>query len=482
MTRYAIILGVERYDGFPPTPFAHADASLLHRTLTEACDYPAQHTLLLMLSPDDRMEPPAVLDAIKQAVEGLSPGDSVLFYFAGHGHLLDSRTYLLLPGTISGEYETTSLALDDVTRELRPPQRVCFRLLDACHSGLDVRRDGILPDSQGFLRAVTHDASGWVTLAACREDEYSVADPEIGQGVFTYYLCDYIRSLKPKDVVYPELVKLGITDKVHHHAKRLGNTQTLTFNASISGNVTIAIRTSETHPSEQNDRSQITDIQLLQRIGSISKLPDLFSGEHLLQLLSTLTASVKKELEERNRLSPGPIHVGEFMLANEIPEQMHYDIVTFARQQGLQPRHNLRRWEEEYESPLLGIGTALESLLPKRKRKEITYHVSQPSGMPKSVAIVDIPGDGRCVPTLKLLLYVIPLQLSCCLLVSSFRQLWPPVEQELELLCESYQMHLPGVPIEDAKRLAPFAVGRTLEQFTKYVGNRITQLEKELKT
>ena len=203
MTRCAILIAAEKYVHFPATPFTHADAGLLHVTLTELCDYPAQHVLLLRLTLEDDKTPAELLDAIRKAVNGMERGDSVLFYFAGHGHCSDNRTYLLLPNTTAGAYETTALSLEDVSKELRTPERSCFRIFDACHSGVDVRGDSELPDSSTFMRAVTHDASGWVTLAACSENQYSVADPQIGHGVFTHYLCEYIRGLNANEPVMP---------------------------------------------------------------------------------------------------------------------------------------------------------------------------------------------------------------------------------------------------------------------------------------
>lgn len=154
MNRYAIIISVEDYSHFTKTSFAHADSELLCRTLTEICDYPSQHTLLLKLSPETEKRPVEILSEIKNIVDGSGPGDTILFYFAGHGHYSEGRTFLILPGTIPGAYETTALPLDDISKELRQPERACFRIFDSCHSGLDVRGDEINPDAEAFMRAI----------------------------------------------------------------------------------------------------------------------------------------------------------------------------------------------------------------------------------------------------------------------------------------------------------------------------------------
>jgi hypothetical protein len=479
MMRFAIIIGAEKYTHFSPTPFAHADSRLLYSTFTECCDYAVQHTLLLMLAPEADKQPSEILAKIRQTVDNSSAGDTVLFYFAGHGHFSEGRTYLILPGTIPGAYETTALDLEDISRELRPQQRACFRIFDACHSGLDVQDDATGPDSKSFVRAVTHDASGWVTLAACREDEYSVSDPSVGQGVFTYYFSEYIRALKPDEPVLPELLKVWITEKVFEHAKRLGYRQTPTLNASISGNLSLATRRADIRQKEPNSPPTAVAPDLVARIAELRKVPDMFDKAHLEKVLQCLIEASKQELEHQNDLG-GVVSVSTPTSANNIPGGMHRDVVTFVQRLGLQPRHELVRWEEEEDVTVFGGAATLASPFPSRKRRYVEYHIWQSPDLPKSVAIIEIPGDSRCVPLVKVLLYALPLQLTTCLLVSSFREGWPPHERHLELLCHSYKILKPGISPEEAKTLAPFAAERTMEELRRCIASRVSQLEKEL--
>ena len=480
MTRCAILIAAEKYMNFPPTPFTHADAGLLHVTLTEHCDYPAQHALLIRLTPEDDKTPAELLDVIRRTVNRMERGDSVLFYFAGHGHYSEDCTYLLLPNTTPRAYETTALSIEDVSKELRQPERSCFRIFDACHSGVDVRGDSELPDSSNFMRAITHDASGWVTLAACRENEYSVADPQIGHGVFTYYLCEYIRGLPANEKVLPELVKIKIADSVFEHAKRLGNSQTPTLNASISGNIELAIRRAYIKTIESGTDQISIKVGLQSRIAQLQKIPHMFDAECLTQLLEFLTKSIKEEWKGRNQFSSGELSGGAPILATDIPESMYADVVTFVRCQGFQAQHQLVRWEEEYEPMTFGIAESFVSLFSKPKKTRIKYHISQDSRLPKSACILEATGDGRCIPTLKILIYVIPLQLTTCLLVSSFRQEWLPREYSLELLCNSHQIQKPEMSVENSRKFASFAVGQILEKLQSGIEARVAQLEKEI--
>ena len=346
MTRYAIIMSVENYKNFTSTKFTHADSELIYNTLTKKCDYAEQHAIIFKLSPDDSKSPSEILSEIKSAVSNSTSGDSIMFYFAGHGHYQEGKTYLILPDTVPGAYETTALMLDDLSNELRVRERSCFRLLDACHSGIDVRDGEDKPNSKDFIRSVNHDASGWVTLAACKEDEYSISDPKIGHGIFTHYLCDEISSFNPDEPIYPEILKVKITDKVLEHSKTLGYIQTPTLNASISGNISIATRRANIAPSEADkiiDEDKKNSLDL--RIARLKEVKDVLTNDHLENVLNIITEHCVADFKKINSLNYD-ISLGDKILANDIPEEMHSFIVNFSRKIGIQPRHDLVRYEE----------------------------------------------------------------------------------------------------------------------------------------
>ena len=477
MTRYAIIISVEKYCHFRPTPFTHADGELLRSTLIEKCDYTDQHCLALQLDPEKTRTADEILAEIRKTVEGAGSGDSILFYFAGHGHLAKKgEACLILPDTEPNKYESTALALDKISEELRQPEIGCFRVFDACHSGLDVRSNSDEPDSGAFIRAVTHDASGWVTLAACREDEYSYPDTDLGHGIFTYYLCEYIRNLEPDKRVLPELLKVDIVEKVVERAKRQQGQQTPTLNASISGNIDLAVRRQDDLQEKSDASPSETTKELRERIVKLQNIPDLLAEGYLEKSLEILVEACKSEFERMNELG-GELSVTSPISADDIPESMHRDIVEFVLNQGFRPRHKLEREIERERLPQ----SYMLAIDYKPRILATHYDIEQSFDLPKTAAILEIQGDGRCVPDVKVLLYVIPLQLKACLLVTSFRQAWPPRASSLELLCHSYQDLNPGGTAEEAKRLAPFAVKRTMERLRQYVERRVAMLEEELR-
>jgi len=483
MTRYAIIMSVEKYEHFSPTKFTHADSNLIFQTLSGKCDYSEQHTILFQLSPENIKSPNEILTDIRKAVTNSTFGDSVLFYFAGHGHFQDGKTYLILPTTIPGAYETTAISLEDLSKELRVPERACFRIFDACHSGIDVRDDAEKLDSESFIRAVNHDASGWVTLAGCKEDQFSISDAHIGQGLFTYYLCEEMSSFKADQPIYPEILKVNISDKVLEHAKRLGYTQTPTINASISGNISIATRRANVVlPAQEETADDGTSIDL--RIARLAELKNVLTDEHLENVLNIMTEKCVAEFKKATSLQ-FEIVVNEKIKADDIPEEMHSSIVKFSRNTGIVPRHDIERYEEEYDDPYddpydpyFGM---FSSLYPRKKRKKISYYVGQPKDMPVSATIIDFKGDGRCLPDIKVLLYLIPLQITGCMLVSVFNCGWRNSSNDFKLIKNFYQMLKPDDSEERIKEVGPFSAKGAIEKITNIVEKRVELLERELK-
>ena len=88
--------------------------------------------------------------------------------------------YLILPDTVQNDIEGTALSLKYLNSILKKAKGNTFRILDACHSGKDVR--GIR--GNGFIREIIK--SSWATLAACSENECSYSDDKLEQGIFMF--------------------------------------------------------------------------------------------------------------------------------------------------------------------------------------------------------------------------------------------------------------------------------------------------------
>lgn len=143
MKRFAIILSCEEYENernYANVAFADRDAQLLHDTLINYCDYAKQDVYLEQLTIFDKdRTPDAILGEIKSLISKAKPGDSVLFYFAGHGDYDSSESYLVFPNTKREELRTTALPIRDIQNILKNNGLLNISVLDCCHSGFDAR-------------------------------------------------------------------------------------------------------------------------------------------------------------------------------------------------------------------------------------------------------------------------------------------------------------------------------------------------------
>ncbi len=141
--------------------------------------------------------------SLKQITAAAKPTDTVIFYFSGHGILQPNtqQAFLCLADTQKSDLENTGLALQVLLQALsRCAAHQQLVWLDACHSGgMTLRGTGEpLPNPTPQLvqalqqRAAT--AKGFYALLSCDTNQQSWEFPELGHGVFTYYLMRGLRG------------------------------------------------------------------------------------------------------------------------------------------------------------------------------------------------------------------------------------------------------------------------------------------------
>ena len=142
-----------------------------------------------------------VQQSISQITTAASAEDTILFYFSGHG-VLDSQTQqvvLCLSDTDTTQLTATGLPLKDLLRQLSScaaSQQLVW--LDACHSGGMTLRGTDLADPSSqlveVLRNKAAESKGFYALLSCDRAQQSWEFPELGHGVFTYYLMRGLRG------------------------------------------------------------------------------------------------------------------------------------------------------------------------------------------------------------------------------------------------------------------------------------------------
>ena len=135
-----------------------------------------------------------------------------------------------------------------------------FLILDACHSGADVR------DYCAFGIEKTSLDKSWATLASCSEQERSFSDSSIEQGIFTYCVSDAIKNWEKEKEITIEGLKIAVADSMEKWCEKNGKKQHPTLNGSVVGIQSLAVRNDKKLPSEivrvekQGVKSVNTDI------------------------------------------------------------------------------------------------------------------------------------------------------------------------------------------------------------------------------
>ncbi|MBW4657096.1 MAG: caspase family protein [Drouetiella hepatica Uher 2000/2452] len=171
-----------------------------------------QHSREQRLQP--LVQPPdlqTVQDSLKQIVAEAKPQDTVLFYFAGHG-ILDPDSHqavLCLANTRQEALAETGLSVQALLILLNQcPAHQQWVWLDVCHGGIvsHGEPDGkasrshpeqdrgrvplVNPTSQivELLQQRSAQNEGFYALLSCDQEQQSWKFPELGHGVFTYFL------------------------------------------------------------------------------------------------------------------------------------------------------------------------------------------------------------------------------------------------------------------------------------------------------
>lgn len=236
MKRYAYLVAGDEYSNFAKINYCVADMMLVQDTLYTYCDYESKNIECCIQYPGCGEGPEKIYSKIQKIIDSCETGDSLLFYFAGHGVKEGEKGYLILADSISSNYPDTALDLKKLNELLRNPVINGYLILDACHSEI-LARNALNPL---FVNKMAD--TGCVTLASCSENEESNPYPEVGQGAFTYFLCEEIKRISIETPVLIEQLKINVCEKMLEWALVNGKKQTPTLNGQIVGNATIAVR------------------------------------------------------------------------------------------------------------------------------------------------------------------------------------------------------------------------------------------------
>jgi uncharacterized caspase-like protein len=204
---WLLLVGVNEYQDakLPSLRYPSVDCQGLGDALSQATQgFPNKEVIIH----NDFAAQSPTLENIRASLERIvsqsQSQDSIVLYFSGHGMLEPSnqQAVLCLADTCQDNLLATGLALGELMRMLGTSsanhQLVC---LDTCHSG-DMRlvakggsaRSAIntslnpAPQVMEVLRQRAAQSKGFCALLSCDQGQQSWEFPELGHGLFTYYL------------------------------------------------------------------------------------------------------------------------------------------------------------------------------------------------------------------------------------------------------------------------------------------------------
>jgi len=192
-SKWALVIGIERYRKAPPVQFAERDARSVREYFMNLLGVPEENMIMLINENATKAEVDVLL---KDRLRGLlGENDTLYVYYAGHGIPADETPYLL---PYDGDPESpvyTAYPVDTLYADLdKLPAKNVFVFLDTCfsgRSGRDAQENVILAGARPALLKVKDPlllSNKIVVLAAAKSNQLSNYYKEEGHGLFTYYL------------------------------------------------------------------------------------------------------------------------------------------------------------------------------------------------------------------------------------------------------------------------------------------------------
>jgi len=177
--------------------------------------------------------------------------DLLLFYFSGHGTV--GNFYVNGNSSSRGEFLSHS-TLRNTLNNSKSKKKIC--IADACHSGSwekakkELATSGKALSNEEMVRlyysSLTEAGNGLALFMSCQENETSIDDNELGQGLFTYYYIEGLKGSADRDkdkIITIEELYNYVKEKVGERAMvRWKNSQTPKLKGTFDHDMPIGVR------------------------------------------------------------------------------------------------------------------------------------------------------------------------------------------------------------------------------------------------
>ena len=241
---FAIIIANENYQKVAKVDCALNDGRTFQRYCQQVLGIPTDNIHMIEdATYGQMMEEFNWLTRVAKVYEGDA---KIIVYYAGHGIPNENdKTAYLLPVDVSGDNTTAAFSLNKLYASLGALNAKNVTLfMDACFSG-SLRGDGMLTAARGVaIEAKAENPLGnMIVFSAAQGDETAYPYPEMGHGLFTYYLLKKLKETKGAvnlgtlgDYIRKEVGRKSIvvnnkpqTPSVSYSSKMEGNWRSITL-------------------------------------------------------------------------------------------------------------------------------------------------------------------------------------------------------------------------------------------------------------
>ena len=192
-TKWAVVIGIEKYRKTSPVQFAENDTAMMRDYFKNRAGVPEDNIIYLVNENAGKSD---IEVLVKDRLRGMvREGDTLYFYYAGHGIPADETPYLLPYDGDPESQAITAYAVETLYKDLDKIQaKNVFVFLDTCFSGRTGReekdaiilagvRPGVLKVKDPLLLS-----NKIVAITAAKSNQLSNFYNDQGHGLFTYYL------------------------------------------------------------------------------------------------------------------------------------------------------------------------------------------------------------------------------------------------------------------------------------------------------
>jgi len=202
---FAVVIGINNYEKWPPLEFAVADAGAVRQRL-EKIGFDQVMTIL----DKDATQRRILTELFDELPKKTTRNDRVLFYFAGHGQTEDlpdgkKRGYIIPVDTDTANYSGTAISMEQIrSLSSRIHAKHILYVMDSCYSGLGLSRSlGSSARISNYIRKVSSMRVVQIITAGGKGEQ--VQEKE-GHGLFTTY---FLRALEGEADINKDNVVTG---------------------------------------------------------------------------------------------------------------------------------------------------------------------------------------------------------------------------------------------------------------------------------